>query len=622
MIELDTIRPHTYNEFKEYYTDYNNPAELNSLYTQYLSEYNTFSEKNKIDKNLYTTNLYKEFIKSIDKKIFFNEISNFLENLDYDDPYELDIAIHYISYALKRECISLQKKRDNLKLTKTKNKFKVSKKGIELYIKNLIVNLLYDYYFSKTNTLQTNLKKQKIKEITYKLKVKFEQLSTERSLVTESVETNGQKEFVSSILMDFNNKLKPSSNIENTSKSVLQSLRIKDQNNNNRILTNNKNKKISINKIYSDYNLLPERYFANEIKTEENLIFNINDKLAEKYLESDTYYLSGDSTSYEIMKLHVAENKYKNVFRYNPTVSNLFTEKKIHNDKIPFQLSYNNAGLAQLLSKDITFSVNVSAISGEFILPDIYNIQSGVGFKSRKNNKHNILNYSANNSFFKNNDRDSASVFDNNVLKNYGYQSKESSIKYNHTGINKNTDEISFWEGNNQNIWKNKDVYQRSNFNKFPENERLQDLLITNSTAVEIKNDIYGNEFIMYKNAYPKRKTKIPLPNDYQSQTQYDVTNNPAISAISLYKQKYELPGELFVRDVSSQKVYTFYEKLSSVFTKLPVDLQNSIKNNEITTFDIVGNTLFIQTSAYTFTESYTYDGTNFKLSVASNSLI
>ena len=567
--------------------------------------------------------MYKEFVKSVDKKIFFNEISNFLDNLDYDDPYELDIAVHYISYALKRECISLQKKRDDLKLTTTKNKFKVSKKGIELYAKNLIVNLLYDYYFSKTNTLQTNLKKQKIKEITYKLKVKFEQLSTERSLVTESIETTGQKKFVSSVLVDFNNKLKSSDNIYNTSKSVLQSLRIKDSNNNNRILTNNKNKKISINKLYSDYSLLPERYFANEVKTEENLLFNIQDKLAEKYLQSDTYYLSGDANTYEIKKLHTAENNYKNNFRYNPTVSNLFTEKKIHNDKIPFQLSYNNAGLAQVLSKDLTFSVNVSAVSGEFILPDIYNIQSGVGFKSRKNNKHtNILKYSANNSWFKNNERDGISVFDRDTLKNYGYQSKESSLKYNHTGINKVTDEISFWEGSNQNIWKNKDVYQRSNFNKFPLKDRLEDLLIKNNTAVEIKSDIYGNEFIMFKDVYPKRKQSIPLPGDYRSQTSFDTTSSPSISGLSLYKQKYEVPGTLFVRDISSQKVFTFYEKLSGVCTKLPTNIQNSIKNNEIISFDIIGNTFFIQTSAYTFTESYSYDGTNFTLSVASNSLI
>ena len=105
MISLDTVKPYTYNEFKNYYTDYDNTSELNSLYTQYLIDYNSLSDKNKINKNLYTINLYKEFVKSVDKKIFFNEISNFLDNLDYDDPYELDIAVHYISYALKRECI-------------------------------------------------------------------------------------------------------------------------------------------------------------------------------------------------------------------------------------------------------------------------------------------------------------------------------------------------------------------------------------------------------------------------------------------------------------------------------------------------------------------------------------
>ena len=38
--------------------------------------------------------------------------------------------------------------------------------------------------------------------------------------------------------------------------------------------------------------------------------------------------------------------------------------------------------------------------------------------------------------------------------------------------------------------------------------------------------------------------------------------------------------------------------------------------------FDVIGNTIFIQTSADTFTESYNYDGTDFTLSLPSNSLI
>ena len=78
----------------------------------------------------------------------------------------------------------------------------------------------------------------------------------------------------------------------------------------------------------------------------------------------------------------------------------------------------------------------------------------------------------------------------------------------------------------------------------------------------------------------------------------------------------------MFVREISSQKVYTLYEKLSGVIRKQNSSLKEAISTNQITNFDIVGNTIYFQTSSDTFTESYSYDGSTFEVALPSNSLI
>ena len=114
----------------------------------------------------------------------------------------------------------------------------------------------------------------------------------------------------------------------------------------------------------------------------------------------------------------------------------------------------------------------------------------------------------------------------------------------------------------------------------------------------------------------------VSVPSGFTTTYELTSLNNPAVSSIPLYDQKFTNQGGLFVREIKSQKVYTFYERLSGVFGKLSTAAQSAISANEIVNFDIIGNTIFIQTSANTFTESYTYDGESFEVSVPSNSII
>ena len=722
MISLDTVSPLTFEEFRNYYNNYNNFNELKDLYSTYLTDYKVNKDAKNVTDNNYIPNSYKELLKNIDHSDLNEEVKDYLKQLNYNNPYELDIAAHYVSDNLKREFSRLKDYRDELKFIKTKNNLKSSKKGIEIYLKNLIARLLTQDSFVKNNTDLTSVN---VSEIMNKISIQFVRYCTNEVETTDSSKT-----LPSSVKEDLATKVK------NESKKLIQAVRIKSKGK-KYILASNTKKRISINKLYTDYNKLTDRFFANEEKSIENLNVNLKNKVLEKYLSCDVFYLSGDSKSYELKKVLTAENSNSYLNRYNPLVSNNYGNI-IRNSTIPFQLSFENAGLAQALSKNLTFNIDVSAVKGEFFLPDPKRIQSGIGLKNKNSKVSTPINFSCDNRWIKNNDLYSVRVYDTESLKSYGYQSKENSLKYSHTGINHKEDEISFWSGEDQDIWKNADVYKRESLNQWPESERLDDLLIKNETAVVLKNDIYGNEFVVYKSVSPKRfaGTSYTLYSDATSSSTQDITscelydglyfnsglsaitagdthtnytsltgmydtvltndvstcqgqggffaplstvacsavsgndlvdaylfeghpcagshfaqiylnkyeattfnslavpagftttyeatglNVPSVSTVSLYNQKYVNHGTVFVRDISSQKVSTFYEKLSSVLGKQSTSLKNSISSNEVVSFDVIGNTIFIQTSADTFTESYNYDGTDFTLSLPSNSLI
>ena len=127
---------------------------------------------------------------------------------------------------------------------------------------------------------------------------------------------------------------------------------------------------------------------------------------------------------------------------------------------------------------------------------------------------------------YKNNDQSaSISFYNNKILRNYGYQSQENSLEYSSTGINKREDNISFWEDEIGHIdWKNTDTYPISVLNIFPENKRLEDLLITNKTGMKFRSDLYGNEFYFIKSVYPKRKAGTSYISEESSTTDTSCT--------------------------------------------------------------------------------------------------
>jgi hypothetical protein len=724
MINLDTIKPYTFKQYKDYYRDLNNPNEIIEEYNSYLVDWKKFKTQKQVTDNNYTFEIYKDFLKNINLDNLSTDIQNFINQLDYDDPYEVDLAVHYFSESITREFNRLKDYREELRFNVPKNNLKSSKLGIEKYLKAHLLRLvLQPDFYANIGTKKVKINKSKLSS---RLKIFFNRYATKSPNLIDS-----------DLAPYYDNKVDLKKSVKELSKNTIQALQINSKN--KKYLQTSKKVKLVINKTYTDWEKLPERYFAGENKKLENLNINLFSGLKEKYLSTDLFLLSGTNENYTLNKIFEADKPFSNLYRYyNPVVAKDYGTK-IREDLLPFQLSYNNAGLAIALSKNLTYNVNLSALSGEFVVPDPSRIQSGIGLGISSVKRSVPINYNADNSWIKNNENVSINVNDNSALKGTGYQSKENSLQYTPNGINKVTDEISFWEGDGQIVWKNKDVYERYSLNLYPETERFNDLLILNSTNTQVRSDVYGNEFILLKDTRPKRKASsqssssssgssnetcesydalyfdgllsaisaadpttftsltsiydtvlfndnsgceatfdstavsissffaplstsscdvisgddlvdggpfanhpcrsnefignefskfnIPYYNNtavspYNTVYISNATDEPSTSAVPLYNENYTTPGKVYIRDITSQKVYTLYERMSGVFAKLPTAAQSGISADEILNMDIIGNTIFIQLSSSTFTEKYNYDETGFTIAAPSISII
>ena len=123
-MNIDTLKPYTLKEYKQYNRDIVNIDELSALYNNYLIEWKEYKTTSATDDSNYRSNIYKEFLKNIELTNINPEIKIYLDQIDYDDPYELDLAVHYFTINLNNEINRTIEYRDEIKFTPTKNNLK------------------------------------------------------------------------------------------------------------------------------------------------------------------------------------------------------------------------------------------------------------------------------------------------------------------------------------------------------------------------------------------------------------------------------------------------------------------------------------------------------------------
>ena len=445
MILQHTHNPLSYKEWKAHYEDSGDATELPLLYNNYLTEWKEEKLKRKTKDDRYTKDIYSQFLTSINLTTIDDNIVRFLDRIDTDNIYELELAVHYYSVIIKDQLKNVRSLREELKFTKIKNKLKSSKTGITKYLKNFILRILHNHEFitEDTNTVLDDINLPKI-----------------ANNITINLNTYASDDFVYNFhKVDKNLILNISQRVLDEVPNISQVLVINKGTRPLKVRINNitsPNNILGINQPFSNYNRLPSRYFRNEEKVLNNLKFIIERDLIKKYISNDLYYIN--SAAKKVNKLFDHVNTTNNLSqRYSPNTFRRLINIK-HNEIYPQQLSFYNTGVAVFHSSNLTYTVELSGLRGlEYVIPDPSKFEAGVKCVGTIKQDGKILRniyrkrkppfkYKAKNAQFKNDNLNpGVNIYNNKLLRNYGYQSKENSLDYSFTGINKKEDAISFW---------------------------------------------------------------------------------------------------------------------------------------------------------------------------------
>ena len=516
-VDLNTTNPLSFIEWKDYYQDIADSSELSIRYNNYLIEWKDRKQTNANDNSDYAKSIYTQFLKNLNLSTLNPNVASFIQRIDIDDIYELELSVHYFVEIIQNQLKNVRDLREEVKFSTTKNKLKTSKLGIQKYIKNFIARLLNNNEFIKEFT-DTNIEDINLEKIANNIEINL------KNYITDDFIYNIHKVDKDLILNIANKVLKETTHKKDDPVKIIQLISINKDGKQLKVRTNNissPNSSLSINDVYSNYERLPGRYFRGEEKTLSNLIWSHEKDLIEKYLANDLYHISGDKNNAKVEKLFDNTNPTNNLTqRYGPNLYGGSLNIK-HTEIFPYQLSFKNTGTTNFYSNGLTFNVNLSTFAGrEYVIPNPHKYEPGikcVGYiknsatgevlRNIKRKQRTPLIFKSKNNVYKNDNQGSSIEFYNNkLLRNYGYQSQENSLEYSSTGINKREDNISFWNDEIGHIdWKNTDTYPISVLNIYPESQRLTDLLITNKTGIKLRSDIYGNEFYFIKPVYPKR---------------------------------------------------------------------------------------------------------------------
>ena len=119
-----------------------NPSAIQEYYNFYLKEWNNKNSNKTQNEQSLIVERYREFIQDINLNYLTIEEQKFLEQLDFTDPLDLDIAIPFYSKKLIEIANYYNIKREETKFQITKNQIKGTNFGISKELKDLTLNYL------------------------------------------------------------------------------------------------------------------------------------------------------------------------------------------------------------------------------------------------------------------------------------------------------------------------------------------------------------------------------------------------------------------------------------------------------------------------------------------------
>lgn len=150
----DISQPFSLLEFIKIVSNIVDTNNITAYYNHYITLWN--SNKNKqssISKNLIIEG-YRNFIKDLTLNYNSQAENKFLSNIDYSDPYDLDVALKFIANKIQSIALYYRDKREDVKLETSRKKYKASTKGLVISIKERIIEFLKN---NNNKTIKENI---------------------------------------------------------------------------------------------------------------------------------------------------------------------------------------------------------------------------------------------------------------------------------------------------------------------------------------------------------------------------------------------------------------------------------------------------------------------------------
>ena len=139
---LDRNVAFTFLEFIKNVPEFYEPEGLQNYYNEYIRRYNRLSTSKSVDNKQIIIERYREFLRDITLNYSTNAEKKFLSQIDFNDKYDLQVAISFYSKKIRSIISYYQVKRDKLQFSTTRAKLKGSNFGVKQNAYELIVDFL------------------------------------------------------------------------------------------------------------------------------------------------------------------------------------------------------------------------------------------------------------------------------------------------------------------------------------------------------------------------------------------------------------------------------------------------------------------------------------------------
>jgi len=509
---VDALQPLSFIEWLKYNNSlFTNASDFLQRYQSYLNNWYEIKGNTNVNSKDLIRETYTVLIKEVILSYTSTEEKRFLKNIDVNNNRDLAIAVPFFAQKIKEICLYYSTLRDDVKSAQLRYNLKGSNYGIEKLVyneisKSLEADDLVDF-IRTLNLSLSDIRNNLVVEIEdiYDTFSNYLDVSPNLPASAYNITTGKRKEYFSenqydidkNLFLDFNTAI-----VDAISSYPFFLLELGAN-----------NFSIDVNVTSSDLNFLKDSDYTNTVNTEtqENLKLNLQKAEVEKFIGTEFFYLSTGATTTDFVSgtLFTPVNDFANYLnkRY-PSIAAIPSDEFINTAKeIGLFFKPDKLGLSNFTSFGTNYVIKGLSAYTVYIFPnpDKFGNISGLTnqdfvtpFTFNENSYLNKIDFSNQYSF-------GDSISDSYFQTFRGYESREQTNRISLQGLAKYTDPQEFFKGDQKTIWANADVYPLVPQNVFPLDNRIEHLYSLNKTQIQYKNDIFGNEYSLYKNIFPNK---------------------------------------------------------------------------------------------------------------------